>query len=124
MVDVVYVDDEVRNCQLVDAIVEDSLNLEIYSYQNPVDAIRYVGDDQPKVVILDFSMPEINGADAKTLMQDRWPNAKFIMLTAHADNSEVRRMCESARFDVFMTKPLDIPTFKKTVTELVNASKV
>jgi DNA-binding NarL/FixJ family response regulator len=44
---------------------------------------------QPDVVLLDISMPRLNGIDAARILKKQHPNMKFIFVTMHADPSYV-----------------------------------
>ncbi|WP_456295784.1 response regulator transcription factor [Vibrio sp. AK197] len=54
---------------------------------NGVDAIEAVGRWHPDVVLMDVSMPIMNGIDATRVIKSNFPNVKVIMLTMH-DNRE------------------------------------
>ena len=50
------------------------------------DAIRLARELRPDVIVMDISMPELNGIDAtRRIVADR-PGARVIALTAHADH--------------------------------------
>ena len=50
---------------------------------------------QPDIVILDVSMPLLNGIDAATQLKKICPNAKVIIVTMHADTDYVRSAFEA-----------------------------
>jgi len=50
---------------------------------------------QPDVVLMDISMPELNGAHATRRLKAMMPNIKVLALTAHEDNSYFRHMLEA-----------------------------
>jgi NarL family two-component system response regulator LiaR len=47
---------------------------------------------RPDVVVMDISMPELNGMDATRLLLERWPEAKVIALSMNADRRYVMGM--------------------------------
>jgi DNA-binding NarL/FixJ family response regulator len=49
------------------------------------EAIREAKKHQPNVVLLDISLPEINGIAAVPLIKDVAPNAKILMVTNHEE---------------------------------------
>ena len=55
------------------------------------DAIRMVDEYQPDVVIMDISMPELNGIDAISQILPRHPSIKFIVLSIHETKPYVNR---------------------------------
>jgi DNA-binding NarL/FixJ family response regulator len=59
------------------------------------DAVRQVGELDPDVVIMDLSMPELNGADATRVLLEQNPERKVIVLSMYADHEYVRRALKS-----------------------------
>jgi len=55
------------------------------------EAVRQVGELEPDVVIMDLSMPELNGADATRVLLEQGPGRKVIVLSMYADHEYVRR---------------------------------
>jgi DNA-binding NarL/FixJ family response regulator len=54
---------------------------------NGRDAIEAVTRLQPDLVVLDFSMPVMNGLDAARILKDRVPTLPVIMYSAVADKT-------------------------------------
>jgi len=50
---------------------------------------------QPDIILMDISMPEVNGAQATRQLKRIYPNIKVLALTAHEDNSYLRHMLEA-----------------------------
>jgi len=59
------------------------------------EAVRQVGELEPDVVIMDLSMPELNGADATRVILEQNPERKVIVLSMYADHEYVRRALKS-----------------------------
>ena len=59
------------------------------------EAVRRVGELDPDVVIMDLSMPELNGADATRVLLEQSPGRKVIVLSMYADHEYVRRALDS-----------------------------
>ena len=55
------------------------------------DAVRQARDLQPDVVLMDLSMPELNGADATRAILDRNPKCRVIVLSMYSEREYVRR---------------------------------
>ena len=58
-------------------------------------AIEKAKQLQPDVVLMDISMPEMNGAHATRRLKQLYPSMKVLALTAHEDNSYLRHMLEA-----------------------------
>lgn len=51
-----------------------------------VEAIEKARELQPDLIILDLSMPVMNGAEAAVVLKRTMPQVKIILFTMHADN--------------------------------------
>jgi DNA-binding NarL/FixJ family response regulator len=49
---------------------------------------------KPDVVVMDLSMPELNGLQATEQLKVEYPKIKVIVLTAHEDESYLRQLCK------------------------------
>jgi DNA-binding NarL/FixJ family response regulator len=54
-------------------------------------AVQQARETQPDVVIMDLSMPELNGADATRAILERDPRCRVIVLSMYAQREYVRR---------------------------------
>jgi sigma-B regulation protein RsbU (phosphoserine phosphatase) len=83
---------------------------------NALDALKMVHQETPAVLLLDFKMPGMNGAEAvKKLRADPNPTiaqTPVIMLTGHGD-SEVS--CLEAGADDFVIKPIKIEVLRARI---------
>jgi DNA-binding NarL/FixJ family response regulator len=55
------------------------------------DAVRQAEALRPDVVVMDLTMPELNGADATRALLASHPDCRVVILTAHTDAERVRR---------------------------------
>ena len=54
-------------------------------------AVRVAKETEPDVVLMDLSMPELNGADAARAIIDERPDCRVIVLSMYAEREYVRR---------------------------------
>lgn len=59
---------------------------------NGMDAIRKAGDLKPDIVIMDISMPILNGIEATRAIVQQLPRCKVLVLTMHEDRETVRQI--------------------------------
>jgi two-component system response regulator NreC len=55
------------------------------------EAVQQARDTHPDVVLMDLSMPELNGADATRAILERDPKCRVIVLSMYAQREYVRR---------------------------------
>lgn len=53
-------------------------------------AAQEIGQVEPDVVILDLSLPEVNGLAGLSLLQEKSPRSRFLILTMHNDEQYLR----------------------------------
>src|SRR5436190_11181609 len=59
------------------------------------DAVAQAGTRNPDVIVMDISMPGVNGWAATMQIADRCPTAKVVTLTRHLDTSHFRQLVEA-----------------------------
>jgi DNA-binding NarL/FixJ family response regulator len=57
--------------------------------ENGRDALALARQHTPQIVLMDISMPEMNGIEALTRIGKEVPNARVIMLSTHTDEAHV-----------------------------------
>jgi DNA-binding NarL/FixJ family response regulator len=61
---------------------------------NGKEVVCQARDLKPDVVVMDLSMPELNGLQATELLKGERPELKVVALTAHEDESYLRQLCK------------------------------
>lgn len=59
------------------------------------EAIEVVSRQQPDAVVMDFSMPELNGAEATRAIRSRWSQVRVIGLSVQEDPAWVEEMLDA-----------------------------
>jgi DNA-binding NarL/FixJ family response regulator len=65
------------------------------------EAVQFVKDYLPEVVVIDACMPGMDGLEATRLIKKTWPQVKVVMLTMYADQ---RQAAIEAGADTFLLK--------------------
>jgi DNA-binding NarL/FixJ family response regulator len=60
------------------------------------DAVRWALDTNPDVVVMDNSMPELNGIEATRQIRERRPDARVIILSMYSDPVHVSRALQAS----------------------------
>jgi len=63
--------------------------------ENGRAAVQSVRDLKPNVVIMDISMPDLNGIEATRRIRQEFPACKVIGLSVHTDNQYVAQMIQA-----------------------------
>ena len=102
---IAVVEDNPDNRLLVNAILEDAY--EISEYETGVEAVEGLGGDPPDLVLLDISLPEMDGTEvlAWIRQQPQFKELPVIALTAHAMAGD-REKYLAAGFNDYVTKPI------------------
>jgi CheY-like chemotaxis protein len=102
---IAIVEDNLDNLLLFRAMLEDLY--EITTYETGPEALRGLQDAQPDLILLDISLPEMDGTEV-LLHIDTDPRLRgipVIALTAHAMAGD-REAFLAVGFDEYITKPI------------------
>jgi two-component system, cell cycle response regulator DivK len=102
---IAVVEDNPDNRMLVQALLED--RYEISEYESGVAAIEGLEADRPDIVLLDISLPEMDGTEVLAWIrkQETLREIPVIALTAHAMAGD-REKYLAAGFNDYVTKPI------------------
>lgn len=59
------------------------------------NAIQLAGKLRPDVILMDISMPEMDGIKATTLIQEQFPQLKVLTLTRHSDDGFLQQLIKA-----------------------------
>jgi len=94
------------------------LHHEVIRCLSGTDAVPMMRARQPDLVLLDLMMPATSGNSvlAEIRADDTLRATPVIVLSAHPKGETI---AVEAGADVFLSKPVDIRTFRETVTQLL-----
>jgi len=85
---IVIVDDSEPYRRAIRVTLQKKHNLQIVAEaEDGLAGIEAVEKHRPGVVLMDISMPHLNGIDATRIITSKFPDAKVIVLTMHNDPS-------------------------------------
>ena len=91
---------------------------EVIEAENGVVAIEKYLSEKPDIVLLDITMPEMDGLTALKEMRAKDPKAKVIMLTALGQESVVLESIKSGARD-FVVKPFERDRVMNAINKLL-----
>lgn len=69
------------------------------------DALAWLGENSAEIVLSDYRMPGLSGAELLTKVEAKWPETKRIILSGHADFDTVLQAVHSGVVHKFLAKP-------------------
>jgi two-component system, cell cycle response regulator DivK len=114
---VLLVEDNQDNRNLMRFLLERN-GYEVVTANNGKEALVVVRQQQPDVILMDLSMPEMNGWDAAAAMKadPTLAGIPIIAVTAHTLPGD-RRKILGAGFDHYISKPLNVNMFDQIVAQ-------
>ncbi len=102
---IAIVEDNADNRLLIQALLEDLY--EVIEYETGTEALERLEEDNPELVLLDISLPEMDGEEVLARMRsnDKLRGIPVIALTAHAMTGDREHFLESG-FDEYIMKPI------------------
>jgi len=116
---VLIVEDNMDTYELVRFILEKN-GYEVFLAVNGRDGVNAANKQKPDLIVMDLSMPEMDGWTATRLIKENKQTASIplIALTAHVLPGDRQRAIDSG-CDEFITKPMDLLELVETVNRWV-----
>ena len=93
---VLLVDDHVVVRQGLKALFADEGDIEVIGEaSNGREALDFLAELEPDVVLMDISMPGLNGIEATRQIQQRHPGVKVVVLSMHANEEYVFQVLQA-----------------------------
>jgi CheY-like chemotaxis protein len=92
----------------------------VFEAENGEVAVQNANRDKPDVILMDLTMPRMDGfAAAKAMRQnDQLKNVPIIAITAHHE-TDFRSGAKASGFDAYVTKPIDVIWLKDLINGLL-----
>lgn len=100
---ILLVDDEKVNLELTSALFRNR-GFSVLTACNASDAVELVGTERPEIVILDYMMPGMDGADALKEIKLNFPDTSVIILTGRGNEQIAVELMKAGAAD-YIRKP-------------------
>jgi two-component system response regulator len=119
---ILVVDDHEVNRELL-SIYLGSCGYKVIEASNGLEAVRIATRELPHLIIMDLSMPVLDGFGAAKLIREVPAIAAvpIVACTAH-DSRTHREQAMSVGFDEFLTKPIDFTALESVVDRFLKAA--
>jgi CheY-like chemotaxis protein len=91
-----------------------SLHYHVTEAENGTEGLAALGRERFELLLVDFAMPGMNGAEVVRAAQDRQPGIKVLMVSGYADSAAVESALGSARL---LRKPFDLAELGAAVAQ-------
>jgi DNA-binding NarL/FixJ family response regulator len=90
-------------------ILEDDEGMKVVGEAaNGVEAIRMANELKPKVVVMDLSMPELDGVQATKEIVKHLPGTEVLILSMHSDDNYVRNALDAGAKGYLLKSSIDV----------------
>ena len=115
LVVILVVDDDAINLMVLEQMLDTS-GFPVVSAVDGVDAVEKAALVRPALILMDISMPKMNGIEAAIAIrkQSGAQCPKIVAITANVTDRQ-REACRAAGFDGFMAKPVEMEDLLSTV---------
>lgn len=113
---VLLVEDNETAIRSVSWALEETVQIAVVQLGRQVpDMIR---NFKPDVLILDVSLPHMNGVTVAALLREDWPDLPMILATRTCDNGELQLPPGTQ----FLSKPFAVETLVEMITKMIHRS--
>ena len=116
------VDDEAEIRSLLGAVLQ-AKGFEVVTAADGAAALEQVQRERPSVILMDLSMPRMNGMDALPEIKRLDAEVPVIICTAHADLATAVRAMKLGAYD-YLTKPFDVELLILTLERAVERHRL
>ncbi|MEZ5956704.1 MAG: response regulator [Hyphomonadaceae bacterium] len=119
---ILVVDDLEENRALLARRLE-RLGFEVREAISGADAVVCAIGERPDLIIMDISMPEIDGIEAWRILQEMCPNPPPVIALTAVCVRDLEHTCLELGFSAYLQKPCDIAVLKREIDACLVQSK-
>lgn len=116
---ILIVDDEEDICSMLSDFLNDS-GYETFKAATGMEALRYVKEVRPHLILLDIRMPEISGIEILRQVRTIDQSVGVIMITGYHDVEIAQEALKLGACD-FVTKPIDMNYLETSIKTKLKA---
>ena len=117
---ILLADDHTIFRQGVRKMLEEEADFEIVAEaENGRRAIRIINEQKIDVVVMDISMPDLNGTEATRQIMHDSPDTKVVALSMHEDHNYVSQMLQAGAM-AYLIKGADVSDLVRAIRSVLN----
>ena len=117
---ILIVDDNPTIRHMLRMTFEDISGLAVGEAENGREAIDKARESKPDLIVLDLSMPTMNGLEAAPVLRRMLPTVPIILFTLH-DNTTLHREAFSVGISAVVSKAVGLKTLVNQAEDLLRA---
>jgi CheY-like chemotaxis protein len=119
---VLYIEDYGANVELIEQTLRHAGDVDLVSAARGDTGLRMAAELRPDLILLDLHLPDGDGEQVLARLKADPATAAIpvVVVSADATPGQVRRL-QAAGAEVYLTKPLDLGAFLRTVAEKLGA---
>ena len=78
----------------------------IYTARDAMEALDFIKDNQPDIILTDIKMPGMSGIEMAAIAKDYYPTIKFVFISGYKDFEYAQQVLKLNAVD-YLTKPVD-----------------
>jgi DNA-binding response OmpR family regulator len=95
----------------------------IYIAKNGEEALTLYSEKKPDILLLDITMPLLNGLDLVKTIRKEDQSTPIIILSAHSDTENL--LCAvGLKLEAYLLKPIDLSLFDRTIKKIIRQVEV
>ncbi len=102
---IVFLDDDSNATSSLKILFELEGYKEVQTFNSASQALEYLSQNRPDVVISDFMMPEMNGTEFLAKVKELYPDLSLILLTGYADKENAIKAINEVGIYKYIEKP-------------------
>jgi DNA-binding NtrC family response regulator len=117
---VLIIDDEEIVCKRLKPAVE-KMGCEVETYQNPLEALKRIDEQEFDIVVTDVRMDEVDGMQVLDHVKRKSARTAVIVITGYAMKALARETMEKGAFD-FISKPFKPDDLRRVILRAAEAA--
>ena len=113
---ILYVDDEILNLMSFES--EYKRDFKVYTAKNENECMEVLKNNEISIIISDHRMPRITGVELLSLVKEKFPGIKRIILSGYIDDVQIQDGIKNNIIDMAFEKPFE----RFYLEEIVNYS--
>jgi len=119
---ILVVDDEPVNLELISAVFADSPNILVFTATDGSEALEFLKERVPDVIVLDIRMPKVSGLEVLNFLKSNPTTSSIPVIVLSGDEQEKKKALNQGASD-FVPKPFDAEELKLRIINNLKAKK-